>query len=183
MNENYFNFGDCSEFADTLMPYVIKQIPTAELGVIRGRVKMDEYEEYGDTEWEDCHAVVIIDDKHYLDAGGLIVFNKDDENYCFSNETLKIEMVALSHENYQLSDYSIYNEFNGKDGRNLLKKSIHSSFGKITEDGELDTKSINLNKEEAKSYIERNIDFFSEEINKAKLVLTDSINKTIEPKL
>jgi len=54
-----------------------------EIGVIRATLKGDEYEEYGDTEIEDCHAVVIIDKEHYTDVEGIQKFNPNDETFFF----------------------------------------------------------------------------------------------------
>jgi len=153
---NNFNFGNCSEFAEVLLNTIKYDIPEAQFGLIRGLVKMDDFEEYGDIEWEDCHAVVMINDKYYLDSTGLHKFDKKDKSFSFSNETLNLELIPLTKINKY--DYSIYREYES------LPISIHATFNKIKDNGKLAEKEINFNKEKAEKHIESEKKFFQKEI-------------------
>ena len=66
INKGVFNMGGCSAFAEVFYERFKNEMPSIKLGVVRGKIKLDDYEEYGDTEWEDCHAVVMLNEKYYL---------------------------------------------------------------------------------------------------------------------
>ena len=111
--------------------------------MVRGKIKLDDYEEYGDTEWEDCHAVVMLNEEYYFDVDGLVKFNPESKVFGFSNDTLKVELIALDDQNYKRDDYFIYSEYDGDTSYPLLEKSIHATFGLINDGGTLKLEEIN----------------------------------------
>jgi len=166
-----FNLGDCSIFAEAFYNKFKNDLPNMKLGVIRGRVKMDEYDEYGSSEWEDCHAVIILNKDYYIDSEGLHRFDRKSKEFYFSNDTLKVELIPLYSKKYKMEDYSIYREFDGNMGYPKLEKSIHATFGKITEFDKnkcFDKSKIKKDLIEADLFISNNIEYYKKVINEAK---------------
>ena len=167
INKGVFNMGGCSAFAEIFYERFKNEIPSIKLGVVRGKIKLDDYEEYGDTEWEDCHAVVMLNEEYYFDVDGLVKFNPESKVFGFSNDTLKVELIALDDQNYKRDDYFIYSEYDGDTSYPLLEKSIHATFGLINDGGTLKLEEINNYKEKANKFIDENATFFNSEIKKA----------------
>lgn len=170
MSKTQFIQGDCPEFALMLKEIFKKELKGKELSIIRARVKGDEYEEYGDTDWEDCHACVMIDEEHYLDVNGLNKLDKNPKSkeYIFQSEVIFIEMIKLK--DIIKEEYSIYREFES------LKKNILIHFAKLDfGTDKLNKSSIKSSKKRAEKYIKENKEFFKKEIKKS-LSLNRDIN-------
>ncbi len=170
INKEQFTSGDCPEFAETLQELFNKELPKSKLCIIRAKVEGDEYEEYGDTEYEDCHVGLMIDKKHYLDVGGLVKFKPSEKEYGFGSNVIKIEMIAFN--TIKREDYSIYREYDGENGYEYYKENIYYNFCKLhPETNNLDVEVIAEAKEAARKYISENMDFFKSEVKKAQKII------------
>ncbi|MDQ1339321.1 MAG: hypothetical protein QG567_473 [Campylobacterota bacterium] len=170
IDKSMFNFGDCPEFADVLFEELKSVLPDVKIALVRGLIKLDDYEKDGDVEWQDCHVVVMLNDRYFFDVDGLSEFDKVINTFGFHSEPLKIEM--LDFDKISREEYSIYQEYDGTDGHKFLEKSIYANFLKLDENGDLDIEAIDEAKNEAREYIKENRDFFNDEIQRAKNLLS-----------